>query len=469
MKKRALALDAVRGIAIIGMILSGQMNLTHLPAWMAHAQVPPNASFDPSIFGITWVDLVFPFFLFAMGAAFPFSLGSKLDKGENKYRLCWDSFVRALQLVFFAIFFQHMKPFVISSSVDSASCFISLFAFGLMFLMFVNEIIPFFKNFKYGTWGVKLAAFFMGFILMYNLEYTGKKTTDFDLYFSDIIIIVLANMAFFASVIYIFTYKKPYYRLLVLPFVMAVFLASADPGWVKWVYDYTPTPWAYSFYYLKYLFIVIPGSLAGEYLYQWINSDSNELSQTSNKQAYLMAFTALALITSNVIFLFTRQLELNLFLTIILVGSGYFILKSNSSSFGVFWKNLFTVGAYCLLLGLVFEAYEGGIRKDQSTYSYYLVTSGLAFFALLFFSVICDYFNTIKSTKFLVLAGQNPMIAYVATALVVMPILTLLGLTNYFEVFKTGAFMGFLQGILLTTLAIIITMYFSKIKWFWRT
>jgi len=469
MKKRALALDAVRGIAIIGMILSGQMNLTHLPAWMAHAQVPPNASFDPSIFGITWVDLVFPFFLFAMGAAFPFSLGSKLDKGENKYRLCWDSFVRALQLVFFAIFFQHMKPFVISSSVDSASCFISLFAFGLMFLMFVNDIIPFFKNFKYGTWGVKLAAFFMGFILMYNLEYTGKKTTDFDLYFSDIIIIVLANMAFFASVIYIFTYKKPYYRLLVLPFVMAAFLASANPGWVKWVYDYTPTPWAYSFYYLKYLFIVIPGSLAGEYLYQWINSDSNELSQTSNKQAYLMAFTALALITSNVIFLFTRQLELNLFLTIILVGSGYFILKSNSSSFGIFWKNLFTVGAYCLLLGLVFEAYEGGIRKDQSTYSYYFVTSGLAFFALLFFSVICDYFKNIKSTKFLVLAGQNPMIAYVATALVVMPILTLLSLTNYFEVFKTGAFMGFLQGVLLTTLAIIITMYFSKIKWFWRT
>ncbi|QBN17397.1 DUF5009 domain-containing protein [Flavobacterium nackdongense] len=469
MKKRALALDALRGIAIIGMILSGQMNLTHLPAWMAHAQVPPNASFDPSIFGITWVDLVFPFFLFAMGAAFPFSLGTKIDKGENKYRLCWDSFVRAIQLVFFAIFLQHMKPFVISSSVDSASCFISLFAFGLMFLMFANDIIPFFSKFKYGTWGVKLAAFFMGFILMYNLEYTGKKTTDFDLYFSDIIIIVLANMAFFASVIYIFTYKKPNYRLLVLPFVMAVFLAAANPGWVKLVYDFTPAPWAYSFYYLKYLFIVIPGSLAGEYLYQWINSDSNELSETSNRQAYLMAFTALALIVSNVIFLFTRQLELNLFLTIILLGSGYFILKSNSSSFGVFWKNLFTVGAYCLLLGLIFEAYEGGIRKDQSTYSYYFVTSGLAFFALLFFSVICDYFKNIKSTKFLVLAGQNPMIAYVATALVVMPILTLLRLTNYFDVFKTGAFMGFLQGVLLTTLAIIITMYFSKIKWFWRT
>nr|WP_315148835.1 DUF5009 domain-containing protein [uncultured Flavobacterium sp.] len=469
MKKRALALDALRGIAIIGMILSGQMNLTHLSAWMAHAQVPPNSSFDPSIYGITWVDLVFPFFLFAMGAAFPFSLGSKLAKGENKYKLCWESFVRAMQLVFFAIFFQHMKPFVISSSMDLTSCFISLFAFGLMFLMFVNDIIPFFRNFKYGTWGVKLTAFLIGFVLMYNLEYTGKKTTEFDIYFSDIIIIVLANMAFFASVIYIFTYKKPYYRLLVLPFVMAVFLASTNPGWVKSVYDFTPVPWAYTFYYLKYLFIVIPGSIGGEYLYDWINSEMDTVSKKNNNNASLIAFTSLALIVTNVIFLFSRQLELNVFVTLILLGSSYFILKSNTSSFGVFWKKLFTIGAYCLLLGLVLEAYEGGIRKDQSTYSYYFVTLGLAFFAILFFSVICDYFKFIKTTKFLVLAGQNPMIAYVATALVIMPILALSTLSNYFDIFKVGAFMGFLQGAILTTVAILITMFFSKSKWFWRT
>jgi len=469
MKKRALALDALRGFSIIAMILSGQMDVTHLPAWMAHAQVPPNSSFDPTIYGITWVDLVFPFFLFAMGAAFPFSLGSKLDKGENKYKLCWDSLVRALQLVFFALFFQHMKPFVISSNTNTASCFISLVAFGLMFLMFVNNSIPYFKNSKIGIWGVKISAFLIGFILMYTLEYSGKENPNFDIYFSDIIIIVLANMAFFASVIYIFTYKKPFYRLLALPFVMAIFLASTNPGWVKQVYDFTPIPWAYTFYYLKYLFIVIPGSMAGEYLYEWINSDSDRMSEKNDGSAYLIAFTSLALIVTNVVFLFTRQLELNLAITILLIVSSYFILKSNHSSFGVFWNKIFTVAVYCLLLGLVLEAYEGGIRKDHSTYSYYFVTSGLAFFGIIFLSVICDYFKCIKSTKFLVLSGQNPMIAYVTTALVVMPILTLLSITDYFYVFKEGTFMGFLRGALLTTLAVLVTMVFSKIKWFWRT
>jgi hypothetical protein len=250
---------------------------------------------------------------------------------------------------------------------------------------------------------------------------------------------------------------------------MAIFLAGANEGWVKLVYDFTPIPWAYSFYYLKYLFIVIPGSLAGEYLYEWINSDTEKVSENKKTNGYLIGLSSLALIVTNVIFLFTRQLELNVLVTIILLVGSYFILKPDQSSFGIFWKKLFTIAAYCLLLGLVLEAYEGGIRKDGSTYSYYFVTSGLAFFGILFLSVICDYFKWIKSTKFLVLSGQNSMIAYVATALVVMPVLTIVSVTNYFDVFNQGLFMGFLKGLMLTTLAILITMYFSKIKWFWRT
>jgi hypothetical protein len=276
-------------------------------------------------------------------------------------------------------------------------------------------------------------------------------------------------MAFFASVIYIFTYKKPNYRLLVLPFVMAIFLAGANPGWVKMVYSFSPVPWAYSFYYLKYLFIVIPGSLAGEYLYEWINADVETVSEGKNTNAYFIAFVSLALIVTNVVFLFTRQLEMNVLVTLILLIIGYCILKLNPSSFGVFWKKLFSIGAYCLILGLVLEAYEGGIRKDGSTYSYYFVTSGLAFFAIISLSVICDYFKCIKSTKFLILSGQNPMIAYVATSLIVMPVLTLVSITDYFYIFSQGAFMGFLRGAFITTLAILITLFFSKRKWFWRT
>ena len=73
MIKRNESLDALRGFAILTMILSGSIAYGDvLPAWMFHAQVPPpDHKFIPAIPGITWVDRVFPFFLFSMGAAIP--------------------------------------------------------------------------------------------------------------------------------------------------------------------------------------------------------------------------------------------------------------------------------------------------------------------------------------------------------------------------------------------------------------
>lgn len=469
MKTRALSIDALRGFAIIAMILSGQMVLTYLPAWMAHAQVPPNSSFNPNIYGITCVDLVFPFFLFSMGAAFPFSLGSKLENGASKCSLSLNAFSRGLQLVFFAIFFMHMRPFIISSPVDLKACVISLVSFALMFGMFMSDsFAKYFKKQETSSFIIKIAAFALGFALMFLTNYQGKDNHNFDIYYSDIILVVLANMAFLASVIYIFTFKKPENRLLVLPFIMATFLASTNEGWVKQLYDFTPFAWAYKFYYLKYFFIVIPGTLAGEYIKEWTISPQSNEEQNDNK-AIATGLVSLAIIVSNVYFLFTRQLEINLAVTLVLLILNYFLLESDNSGFGVFWKKLFSAGSYCLMLGLFLEAYEGGIRKDSSTYSYYFVTSGLAFLAVLFFSMICDYFKYIRATKFLVLTGQNPMIAYVATSMVIMPVLTILTITNYFDAFNENAFMGFLRGLILTILAILITIFFSRKKWFWRT
>lgn len=85
MNQRALALDALRGYAIITMVLSATIISSILPGWMSHAQTPPPEHiFNPEIPGITWVDLVFPFFLFAMGAAFPFSIGQTCRKRKKQ-------------------------------------------------------------------------------------------------------------------------------------------------------------------------------------------------------------------------------------------------------------------------------------------------------------------------------------------------------------------------------------------------
>ena len=62
-QQRVLALDALRGLSILLMLFASSIPFGVLPSWMYHAQEPPPANiFNPKLPGITWVDLVFPFF-----------------------------------------------------------------------------------------------------------------------------------------------------------------------------------------------------------------------------------------------------------------------------------------------------------------------------------------------------------------------------------------------------------------------
>ncbi len=133
------------------------------------------------------------------------------------------------------------------------------------------------------------------------------------------------------------------------------------------------------------------------------------------------------------------------------------------------WFRLVAFGSALLIAGLCFEPFEGGIKKDGPTFSYLLVTGGLASFALLFFHVVCDYFGQRKATAFLWLNGWNPMVAYVAGDLLLMPLLSLLGLAKYLSVFHSSPFLGFVQGLVLTGAVMLITMFFSRLRIFWRT
>ena len=101
---RALALDALRGLAILAMLLSGQLpfNQNALPSWMYHAQEPP-PTFESigTLPGISWVDLVFPLFLFAMGAAFPLALSRRMENKTPTWKLLAFVLERGFLLGFF--------------------------------------------------------------------------------------------------------------------------------------------------------------------------------------------------------------------------------------------------------------------------------------------------------------------------------------------------------------------------------
>lgn len=469
MNKRADALDALRGFAIITMILSGSIPFggpAALPGWMYHAQLPPpEFVFNPNVPGITWVDLVFPFFLFAMGAAFPFALRKRIDQGVPYWKLSLQAIQRGFLLAVFAIFLQHSKPYALSSSPESFHWFVGLLGFIILFSIYFRY--PKSVNSKL-VLAIKIITGIGAIALFSQLTYT--KGSGFLLSRSDIIILVLANVALFGSIIWLFTKDNLLFRLSILTFLLAFRIThNIEGSWTGFIWNLTPVPEIYKFYFLQYLFIVIPGTIAGDLFYKWMHSSTEEdYSDKKTKFVYLFLI-CISIIILNLFGLYSRQLTLNLFGNIFLLSVGIIFLKNSKSQLLNLYKKLFGWGTFWLLLGLAFESFEGGIKKDQSTLSYYLVTSGLAFMALIAFSIIIDFWNKSRYINLIIENGQNPMIAYITGSNFVMPILALTGLSTFLNYLLINPWLGFIKGLIFTLLAALVTSFFTKKKIFWRS
>lgn len=575
-KPRAHALDALRGYAIITMVLSAMEAFSVLPRWMYHAQVPPpDHVFDPTIYGITWVDIIFPFFLFSMGAAIPLSLGRQHAKGESIMKLTWKTVQRWVKLTFFAIFIIHAFPFMLGYEQEWMRFAMPIFFFILLCLMFMPNpfgLSPY--KARTITWSAYLVA--VGFMLLQ--PYAGGA--PFRLTDSDCIMLILANVSLTGSIIYLLTIGHLLRRLALLPFLVALFMAAHTANsWPAQLIHTSWLPWLYLPAYQEYLLIIIPGTVAGEWIAQWlekmkandmskglvdnyqkkneavlengnplkggrgavlengnkvkndekavlekgnplkggreavlenvnkvkndekvvlenenkVRTRSEEMKDKENALALPVALLSLALIVVNVVLLFGRHLVANLVATMVLTALTAWLLRSRreAGTTGVeaakqeisnqksssapasptlhFWQRLSSAGAYLLLLGLCLESYEGGIRKDDVTLSYLFVTCGLAFYALLLLTVVCDHWHVRWLCAPLEMVGKNPMVAYVSASMVIIPVLILTHIYPYIDALSSQPLTGFLKGVLLTALCMALTAWFTHKRWFWKT
>jgi predicted acyltransferase len=438
---------------------------------MYHAQVPPpHNTFNPSHPGITWVDLVFPFFLFAMGAAFPFAMSKKLDAGEAKWKLIIQTLKRGLLLAWFAIYIQHIKPWAISGSPDTKVWLFSLLGFALIFpmLMRLPETLK-----KWQMYAIRFIGYGGAILMVYLLEISYKENPTFSGFLekSDIIILVLANVAVAGTLIWIFTRDNLLIRLGILGFLIAFRLAhNSDGSWTQWVWGATPFDWLYTFYYWQYLFIVIPGTIVGDMILKWMKDMKNtELKVLSLEKMIIGAILMLVIVIFNLYGLYTRILVINLIVNIALCIIGYFVFLNPKNKTEKFFQSLFNWGVYWLFLGLTFEAFEGGIKKDSPTMSYYFTTTGLAIFTYISMSIVIDYFQYVKWYRLLIDSGQNPMIAYLGASNIIVPVFTLVQVMPLLSYLDSNPWLGFLKGLLITVLVALIAAFFTRKKLFWRT
>ena len=296
---------------------------------------------------------------------------------------------------------------------------------------------------------------------------------DSIIYQSNIIILILGNVAVFGTIAYIFTMSNPLTRIAILIFLMPILLSNdVDGSWQQKVYYWSPFPWLYRFEFLKYLFIVIPGTIAGEYLRNWIVNGNLEQESTESKRAVstaLVAINSLAIIVVNITLLFGRHLVSNLWLSALLAAMTVYFAHRLPDNRRVL-SRMVKAGAFLLMLGLFFESFQGGIRKDDPTYSYYFVTSGLSFYCLAMLVIVCDVYRWKWITMPFSLAGKNPMIAYAAPQLFFAPLFNLCHISDP-ECIMWGStpFLGLMRGVVYTVLAVGIAALFSKLKLYWRT
>lgn len=95
--QRILSVDIFRGLTIFMMVLVNELaGISNIPLWMKH--VPAGVD------GMTFVDVVFPAFLFIVGMAIPFAVENRETKGQERAAFWQHVLIRTLGLLVLGVY-----------------------------------------------------------------------------------------------------------------------------------------------------------------------------------------------------------------------------------------------------------------------------------------------------------------------------------------------------------------------------
>lgn len=466
--KRVAAIDLLRALAIIGMVASGQMFWnTELPAFMFHAQVPPPTFvFNPDVAGITWVDLVFPFFLFSMGASMPLALRRREQKGEGVREVTVSALHRFVWLASFAIVLGNTRMGVLSATKPWVASLVTLGVWALFFAMFVR--VPNLDRRKNAILNWCGFALLVGVTMLYKPLFG----VEVSLYRSDVIILILASMALFGTLLWWATRNSTLVRVAIIGGVALLKMASSvDGSWCQWLWQQTPAVWLFRFEFLKYLCLVLAGTMAGDVIYRALKTGVTSERASDRRSGWLTATLVVLLVAIIVVTmwgLFVREVATTVAVTLALCAVVGVVLANLRTTEQPLLKALFALGVVLFIIGLVAEPMEGGIKKDHATVSYFFVTGGLASFVLTAALALEIRFGV--RLRALEACGANPMFAYTASGYLLTPILTLTSLSVVIDrVANMGPWWAFGRGVLFALLVIAVTYPFTRKNYFWKS
>ncbi|MCP2027634.1 putative acyltransferase [Flavobacterium sp. HSC-32F16] len=122
--QRIISIDALRGITIFVMIFVNELaSIQNVPQWMKH--MPSDAD------AMTFVDLVFPAFLFIVGMSVPFAFNARLIKGDSPKVIWKHTLKRALALIIIGVYMVNAEYGYDASKMIIAPAFWGLLAYSM--------------------------------------------------------------------------------------------------------------------------------------------------------------------------------------------------------------------------------------------------------------------------------------------------------------------------------------------------
>ena len=121
--ERILSIDIFRGLTIFMMVFVNELAaVSGIPAWMKHVPTEVN--------GMTFVDVVFPAFLFIVGMSIPFAVQNRLSKDSNVLNFWKHALIRTGGLLILGVYMvnaeeMNVEANPISKSLWSAALYIS--------------------------------------------------------------------------------------------------------------------------------------------------------------------------------------------------------------------------------------------------------------------------------------------------------------------------------------------------------
>lgn len=124
---RIASVDIFRGLTILVMVFVNDVSgVRGLPWWTYH--MPGNAN------GMTYVDMVFPTFLFIVGVSLPLAFERRIARGDSQPRLWAHAVVRSLALVVLGLILANLEKLDPRLTHLNRTAW-SLLAFGAIFLL----------------------------------------------------------------------------------------------------------------------------------------------------------------------------------------------------------------------------------------------------------------------------------------------------------------------------------------------